>query len=99
MGLPDKHDNRTFRHFARLDANGDVVAIVEVVDEPGFDSDNKPFSQEPADTSTIVHVDITDLHPYDFTGVRAVKASVTARNKAAIRADLKIKNKAPRDGG
>lgn len=99
MGLSDRHDARTFRHFARLDANGNVVAIVEVVDEPGYDADNNPFIQEPIDTPTFIHIDITDLHPYDFAGVRAIKANVTARNKSKIRADLETRNKASRDGG
>lgn len=30
MGIPDKHDPRTFEHLAKVDRRGVVVAIVEV---------------------------------------------------------------------
>lgn len=98
MGIRDKHDPREcgFRHFAKLDANGNVVAIVEVLDSPDSDSDGQAIPREPKDSPLALHVDITDLHPYDFTGVKTTKANVTAKNKGAIRSDLESKNKVSR---
>lgn len=98
MGIRDKHDPREcgFRHFAKLDANGNVIAIIEVLDSADNDQDGKSIVREPEDSPSALHVDITDLHPYDFTGVKTTKANVTAKDKGAIRADLITKNKAPR---
>lgn len=98
MGIRDKHDPREcgFRHFAQLDANGNVIAIVEVLDSPDSDQDGKPIVREPKDSPSALHVDITDLHPYDFTGVKTTKANVTSKNKGAIRSDLESKNKVSR---
>lgn len=98
MGIPDKHDPREagFRHFVKLDGNGNVLAIVEVLDQPEANAQGQMVPIEPVDTPAAVHVDVTDLAPYDFGGVRATKANVTSRDKAAIKADLRTKNKVVR---
>lgn len=74
MGLPDKHDKREFRHFAKIDADGHVVAVLEI-------ADGQP---DPADGVGSLYVEITDLHPYEFTDVTvpldAVQAAVGARD-------------------
>lgn len=61
MGLPSgTHDPRTFRHLAKLAKDGSVIAIVEVAD--GY--------ADPIDGEQSRYVEVTDLYPYDFAGVR-----------------------------
>ncbi len=53
MGIPDKHDPRSFNHFAQFDADGNLTAMIEVADT----------APEPESTPERVHVDVTDLMP------------------------------------
>ena len=75
MGLPDKHDSRRFNHFAVLDADGNVISIVEIADGRGA----------PVATGDQRIVDVTDLHPYDFTDVN-VSATVNREVKRGDKA-------------
>lgn len=73
-------EQRTFRHFAKLDANGVIVAIVEVADG----------APDPIDFAASVYVDVTDLWPYDLSAVRAKPFDVLAATPVvAVDADTK----------
>jgi hypothetical protein len=76
MRLPSGNplDQRRFRHFARLDSAGAVVAIVEVADTIA----------EHYDTADTLYVEVTDLYPYDFQGVRVALPVLTARPAAPV---------------
>lgn len=50
MALPDKHDKRLFRHYAKTAQDGTVVAIIEV-------AINKPA---PVDDDTYHYIDVTN---------------------------------------
>lgn len=83
MSLPSgTHDKRTFRHFAKLAADGSIAATVEVA--AGF--------PDPVDGEGHVYVDVTELHPYDFRGVKVKAKDLSDRNGRALIADLKAKN-------
>lgn len=63
MGRPSgTHDPREFTHLAKLGADGSVVAIVEIADAA---------VQTFLDTTDVLHVDVTDLYPYDFGTTKA----------------------------
>lgn len=63
MGRPSgTHDPRTFTHLAKLGADGSVVAIVEIADDA---------VQTFLDQSDALHVDVTDLYPFDFGTTKA----------------------------
>lgn len=57
MARSDRHDSRQFDHYAKLDADGHVVATVEVA----------AGSDPPTDA---VYVFVTDCYPYNFDGVQ-----------------------------
>lgn len=95
MGLKDPHDSRTFTHFAKLNPDGTVAAIVEVADSalPNFDPG--------ADGNC--YVDVTDLRttgldvyaltvdpslviPGDSKSVAAIEAMTTAATLASAKA-------------
>lgn len=69
--IRDRHDDRLFRHYAKLDANGSVTAVVEVA----AGSDQPP-------TETGDYLEITHLHPYDE---KKLKAFVEACPLEAVR--------------
>lgn len=50
MSLPDKHDPRRFRHYAKTTRSGIVVAIIEI-------ADGKPV---PPDDDVYRYVDVTN---------------------------------------
>jgi hypothetical protein len=52
--IPDKHDPRLFRHYAKLGADGSVLATVEVA-----------LGAEQPDTASGDYMEITAIHPYD----------------------------------
>ena len=68
MGRADPHDRRTFQHYAKLNARGAVVAIVEVAD-----------GSTPPPGGEAIYLDVTDAYPYDFTDVTI---EVTRDNQA-----------------
>ncbi len=59
MGLKDPHDPRTFTHFAKLNADGSVAAIVEV-------ADTSLTTYHPNQDGN-AYVDVTALRSPDFT--------------------------------
>ena len=61
MGLADPHDPRTFTHFARFDASGHVIAIIEIADS-ALASGAHPDQ----DGSNRLHVDVSDLAKHDI---------------------------------
>lgn len=83
--IKDKHDPRSFRHFAKLAADGTVLAVVEVA----------AGAPMPPEADAFLHVDVTALHPYDLSGVKISKATVDTRDHQAIAAALKTANKVP----
>ncbi len=85
MSIPDKHDKRRFRHVVQLAADGTVLAVIEV-------ADGHPL---PPDSDAVLHVDATPLYPFDFTGVKLLKAVVDTRDAPMIQAALKLANKVP----
>lgn len=80
--LSGNHDKRRFRHFAKMAADGSVSATVEVADG----------TPDPTDGAGSVFVEITDLHPYDFGGVKVRAKSVTDRDRDAIKTELRTKD-------
>lgn len=56
MGLPDPHDKRLFTHFARVNDQGEVIAIIEIADTAlkGAAHPDKDGSPDPV-------IDVTDL--------------------------------------
>ncbi len=62
MGVPDKHDPRTFEHLAKVDKAGVVVAMVEV--EAGSDWEHW------TDAEGHRYVYLTDLLPVDIHGLQ-----------------------------
>lgn len=90
MGLPSgTHDKRTFRHYAKLAEDGTVAAIVELADGAPdlLDGDQSDY------------VEVTDLHPYDFTGMVLPSARGRGRGQrdhASVKADLARLNRVPR---
>lgn len=62
MGLPDKHDPRTFEHLAKVNRDGVVVAMVEV------DASSDWVHWTDGDGSRYVY--LTDLAPLDVHGLR-----------------------------
>lgn len=74
--IPDKHDDRLFRHYAKLGADGTVLAIVEVA--VGAD-------QPAPDTGDVIEV--TAIHPYDAPKLRAF---VNASPIAAVQRRVQI---------
>lgn len=86
MGLADPHDKRTFTHFAKLDADGNVIAIVEVADGSVVSS--------PPGLDGRVHVDVTDLRvqkidPFLVTVTDTAALASAADMPAREHADLK----------
>ncbi len=77
MGLPDKHDSRLFNHVAKIDADGNVVAVLEVADAS--------IESACADAPT-PYVNITDLYPIDLTNAKVAKSLVKDQKKADHRA-------------
>jgi hypothetical protein len=69
--IRDRHDDRLFRHYAKLDANGSVTAIVEVA--AGSD-------QPPTDSGDFLEV--TAIHPYD---AQKLAAFVNATANPAVK--------------
>ena len=81
MSLPDKHDPRRFRHFAQLNAEGAVIATVEV-------ADGLPV---PAGFAEQTVAEITDCYPYDFGGVVVAPVAVAeVLDVVAVLADAVI---------
>ena len=74
MGLADRHDPRTFRHFTKVAADGSVAAIVEVAEG----------TPDPTDAAGSLYVEVTDLHPYDFGKARIIAAPVLSTWLAAV---------------
>lgn len=91
MGLPDKHDPRLFQHYAKFDRDGNVVAVVEIVDGAmnevvnGFAVSRSPLT---LDTPDFVHVNVTDIYPYDVVGVKVTKAKIQTKDQTIIKAAL-----------
>lgn len=56
MSLPDKHDARLFRHYAKFDIDGHFLGLVEYV------------AQNAIPPSDARYVDVTALAPHDYTG-------------------------------
>jgi hypothetical protein len=84
MGLKSTtRDKREFRHYAVIADDGSISAIT-------FRAEGTPA---PEDTTAHTHVDVTDLHPYDFTDVTVSHGSVVSKDRAAIHASLKAQNK------
>ena len=71
MGFKDPHDPREFRRFAKIDAKGDIVAMVEVADS----------APDPVSTDEALHVEISALGRVDLSDV-----AVQTRLKPLIRA-------------
>lgn len=84
-------DKRTFRHFVRFSPDGSVEAIIALAD--GSHAAEAYDRGDDIDNAGTLHVDVTPLHPYDFTGVRVKPADVAAKRRDAIAADLKAQNK------
>jgi|KBSSwiStaDraftv2_1062776.scaffolds.fasta_scaffold00996_19 hypothetical protein len=78
MGLPDTHDGREFRQYARLAPDGSVAAIVEVAEGLTV----------PSDAAGNLYVEVTDLHPNDYRAVRVPPGLVQRADVHAIRAAL-----------
>ncbi len=71
MGIASgSHDQRTFRHYAKMGADGSVVAIVAVAEG----------SPAPIDGEHSLYVDVTDVHPYDFRGVSIAMPAAPAHS-------------------
>lgn len=61
MSLPDKHDERRFKHYVRIGAGGTVAAVIEVAtDRPA-----------PVPSGTDRIIDVTALYPCDLHGMTA----------------------------
>jgi hypothetical protein len=75
--MKDLHDPREFQQFVKVDDDGTIVAVVE---------STLPM---PTDAEGYFYVDITDLHPFDVTGVKLKKATVTKADQKAARAELR----------
>ena len=91
MGLKSTtRDPRTFRHFARMAADGTVAAVIALADgsltAEAFDRG------EDIDEAKNVYVDVTDLYPHDLRTARVKTVDVARKDRAAIAADLKTQN-------
>lgn len=62
MSLPDKHDPRLFRHYAKFAPDGRFIGIVEYVSNKDIPPSDSHF------------IDVTSLIAHDFTG--ATEASL-----------------------
>jgi hypothetical protein len=84
-GIPRRgSDPRTFQHYAKLDAQGNVIAIVEVAE-----TEIKLGSpDEWTDDQRRVYVNVTRLYPYQLDGAKVPPKMVTDRDFAAARAVL-----------
>lgn len=86
MGLPDKHDDRRFRHFAKMHDDGTVAASVEVADGMAA----------PVDSAGSVFLEVTDAYPYDFaqavveTAALATAKTLSFDTATAIANDLAL---------
>jgi hypothetical protein len=90
MGLKGSdNDPRLFQHFAKLNPDGSVAAIVEVAD-----TDAEAYK----DTRGTLFVNVTDLYPYDFAGVKVLALPLDPMlAKQAARTQLATLNKVPRN--
>jgi hypothetical protein len=68
--VPDKHDPREFKHYAKIALDGTVVSTFEVAAD-----------REPPSSGDAIHVEITDQFPYDLGG-KSIAASVNAATSA-----------------
>lgn len=66
MGIPDKHDPRTFEYLAKVNRLGVVVAMVEV--------DASSDWQHWTDGEGHRYVYLTDLLPLDLHGLQLLSA-------------------------
>ena len=87
MSLPDKHDPRYFRHYAKFAADGSVAAVVE----------RETTEPPPSDDAESVYVEFTDLYPVDLSGVAgaAQHLETIATAKRALKALLHQAKVAP----
>ncbi len=83
-GAHPSHDHRTFRHWAKLAADGTVLAVTEIAADT---------TEHPTDPAGSLSVDVTALYPYDFTGIKASATKVAAGDTAGVIADLAAANK------
>lgn len=70
MGIPDKHDPRTFTHLAVIGADGSVVAVRELADGT---------VEGLIEQSDTLLVDVTDLYPYDLNTARIANRTLPTR--------------------
>jgi hypothetical protein len=95
MGLMNagnhERDPRTYQHYAKLDAQGNVVAIVEVADSAVQVGSDDEFTDEQKQ----VYVNVTNLHPHHLDGAKVDAKLVRDRDFTKARAALKAAVDAP----
>ena len=83
-------DHRTFQHYAKLDAEGHVIAIVELAD----DAIDMSAKDQYTDSAGHVYVNVTTFGPHhDLHGVQVSPQHVKARDFTKARAELKAANR------
>lgn len=80
MGIKDPHDRRPMTHFAKLNADGTVAAIVEVADE------SVALNHPSADGN--IYVDVTELRQQR---IDPFLVTVDTKELTAVRDDAGLK--------